>query len=373
MSSATRRRTIGLIVNPIAGMGGSVGLKGTDGEMHRKALELGARPIAPERTRELLSRIRRVDGIHFLAAGGVMGERYLAESHLEFSTIGVLGARTSGEDTRQLARGMRESGVELLVFVGGDGTARDVYDAVGLTLPVVAVPSGVKVYSAAFAVNVRAAAEMVDAFLDGVEACEQEILDIDEVAFRQGRLEAQLYGYLSVPNVSVYIQGGKETSSLGEASAEAKQELADSIIEEMAPETVYLLGPGTTVKAISDRLALPKTLLGVDAVRDHSLLAADLNENNILQLLDVHGQAKIVVTPLGGNGFIFGRGNKQFTPRVIQRVGKANIVVIATREKMRGLRVLRIDTGDYQLDQTLAGYIEVIVGFHHTKMMRVSC
>jgi predicted polyphosphate/ATP-dependent NAD kinase len=373
MISENLRRTIGLIVNPIAGMGGSVGLKGTDGAMHRKALELGARAIAPGRTRELLSRIKRSASIHILAAPGIMGERYLAETDLQFSPIGVLGAETSSEDTRRLACAMRESKVDLLVFVGGDGTARDIYDAVGLSVPVVAVPCGVKVYSAVFAVNARAAAEMLNAFVDGVDVCDEEVLDIDEVVFRQGRLEARLYGYLSVPNVRAYIQGGKESSSLGEASAEAKQELANSVIGDMDRGTLYLLGPGTTVKAISDRLGLAKTLLGVDAVRDHGLLASDLNEQKILQLLDAYEQAKIIVTPLGGNGFIFGRGNKQFTPRVIKRVGKANIVVIATREKMRTLKVLRIDTGDYQLDESLAGYIEVTVGFHHTKMTRVSC
>ena len=269
MTHGNSRRKIGLIVNPIAGMGGSVGLKGTDGAMHRKAVELGAQPIAPDRTRELLSRIKRTGAVHILAAPGIMGERYVGETELSFSPLGSAAAETSSEDTRQLACSMRERKAELLVFVGGDGTARDIYDAVGLTLPVVAVPCGVKVYSAAFAVNARAAAEMVDAFVDGVEVCEQEVLDIDEVAFRQGRLEARLYGYLSVPNVRAYIQGGKETSNLGEASEEAKREVADSIVEDMDRAVLYLLGPGTTVKAISDRLALPKTLLGVDAVCDH--------------------------------------------------------------------------------------------------------
>lgn len=368
-----QHRIIGLIVNPIAGMGGSVGLKGTDGEMYRKAVDLGAQPVAPDRTRELLSRVKRRDSIRLLVAAGEMGESYVREAGLAFSPVGSISKKTSRQDTRRIARAMLKKGAELLVFVGGDGTARDIYDAIGLAVPVVAVPSGVKVYSAVFAVSARAAAEMVDAFVDHVDLSEEEVLDIDEEAFRAGRLESKLYGSLLIPSLSTLVQGAKEASDLDEASTEAKNEIAEAIVGEMASGTLYLLGPGTTVKAISDQMGLLKTLLGVDAVLDKRLAAADLNEKRIIDLLQTHEKTKIIVTPLGGNGFIFGRGNKQFTPAVIRRVGKPNIIVVATRGKMRKLKVLRVDTGDYDLDRELSGYIDVTVGFRYTKIAKVIC
>lgn len=373
MVNFDRIRLIGLIVNPIAGMGGSVGLKGTDGEMYRKAVDMGAQPVAPDKTRELLSRIKRRDTIRLLVAPGTMGEHYVRQTDLAYSSVGSVCTETSGEDTRMMARAMLNKGAELLVFVGGDGTARDIYDAIGLDVAVVAVPSGVKVYSAVFAVSARAAAEMVDAFVDGVDLSEEEVLDIDEGAFRAGRLESKLYGYLLIPKLSALIQGGKEQSDVGEASTEAKNEIAETIVKEMDPATLYLLGPGTTIKAISDHMGLPKTLLGVDAVVDKHLAAADLNEKRIMDLLQTHEKTKIIVTPLGGNGFIFGRGNKQFTPAVIRRVGKANIIVVATLGKMRKLKVLRVDTGDYDLDKGLSGYSDVTVGFRYKKVTQVVC
>lgn len=373
MNNINHRTIIGLIVNPIAGMGGSVGLKGTDGKMYRKAVDLGAQPVAPDKTRDLLARIKHRDNIKLLVAVGKMGEHYVQNTGLEFSPVGSISEETSSEDTQRIAHAMLEKGAELLVFVGGDGTARDIYDAIGLDRPVVGVPSGVKVYSAVFAVSTRAAAELVDAFLNHVDLSEEEVLDIDEEAFRAGRLESKLYGYLLIPNLGELVQGAKEASDLGEASTEAKNEIAEAIVSEMDPRTLYLLGPGTTVKAINDYIGLPKTLLGVDAVFAKRLVATDVNEKRIIDLFQQYEKTKIIITPLGGNGFIFGRGNKQFTPSVIQRVSKSNIIVVATKGKMRKLKVLRVDTGDYDLDRELSGYIEVTVGFRYKKMVQVTC
>ena len=358
------KRRIGLLVNPVAGMGGSVGLKGTDGKTYQKALELGAIPITPARTKEFLLYVRNTEDIELFVAPGKMGEEYIRDSGLSYKVVGTIGEVTSEKDTKRIAGDILARGAELLIMVGGDGTARDVCDAVGLGIPVVAVPAGVKVFSSVFAFSARAAGEMVDAFLMGVDVTEEEVLDIDEDAFREGRLDSTLYGYLTVPSVRDLLQGGKD-ASVGRSAA--------YIVEEMESGTLYLLGPGTTVKAITDELGVTKTLLGVDAVIDGSVEGTDLNEQGMLQLFKRYERMKIIVTPIGGNGFIFGRGNKQFTPEVIKYVGRENIMLAGSRDKLNKLDCLRVDTGDFELDRQLAGFMDITVGYKHSKVMPVRC
>ena len=366
------KRKIGLLVNPVAGMGGSVGLKGTDGKMYRKALELGATPVTPSRTKEFLLHVRNTENIELFVAPGKMGEEHVRDSGLSYKVVGTIGEVTSEKDTKKIAGDILAKGAELLIIVGGDGTARDVCDAVGLNIPVVAVPAGVKVFSSVFAFSARAAGEMVDAFLAGADVTEEEVLDIDEDAFREGRLDSTLHGYLSVPSVKDLLQGGTE-ASVGRSAAEEKKEIAASIAEEMEAGTLYLLGPGTTVKAIADELGVTKTLLGVDAIIEGRVEGTDLNEKGMLQLFKRYERKIIIVTPIGGNGFIFGRGNKQFTPKVLKHVGRENIMVVGTKDKLNKLDCLRVDTGDFELDRQLAGFMDVTVGYKYSKVMPVRC
>jgi len=367
------KRKIGLIVNPVAGMGGSVGLKGTDGDAYKRALKLGAQPVTPARTKDLFSHIRRKEEIDLFTAPGPMGEAHIHGFDISSAVIGRVAKQTSAEDTKRIAGEMLKQGLGLLIFVGGDGTARDIYDAVGLKMPVVAVPSGVKVFSAVFAFSARAAAEMVDAFIEGAHTAEEEVLDIDEKAFRENRLASTLYGYLLVPAVKRYLQGGKECSNISVSALESKKEIAAYVIEHMDKDALYLLGPGTTVKAIADAVGIPKTLLGVDALTDGRLVGSDINEKEILSLSQKFEKKRIIVTPIGGNGFIFGRGSKQFTPEVIKQVGRENIIVVGTRDKLNRLEALRVDTGDFSLDQTLSGYTDATVGYKETLKMEVRC
>lgn len=360
---------VGLIVNPVAGMGGSVGLKGTDGDMYERALELGATPVTPERTRQFLAHLEAPADLHLLAAPGPMGADVVGTTGIPYTVVGTIADGTSPADTKRIAQAMVSASIDLLVFVGGDGTARDICDAIGASVPVVGVPGGVKTYSAVFAVSPRAAAELVTAFLAGAGVTEEEVMDIDEEAFRHDRLATRLYGSLLVPDVRHALQRGKEAS--GGSLEERKRAIAARIVEDMDSTTLYFLGPGTTVRAIADEVGLSKTLLGVDAVYDRELVAADVNERNMLQLMDAHERCKIIVTPLGGNGFIFGRGNKQFTPTVIRRVGRADIIVVSTPQKLRGLDCLRVDTGDPAVDEALSGYMEVWTGYRRRKMMPV--
>jgi predicted polyphosphate/ATP-dependent NAD kinase len=354
-------------------MGGSVGLKGTDGKMYLKALALGAQPVTPDKTKEFLSHITQKNSVDFYVAPGKMGEEYVKDLDIPYTVIGATGKETSQQDTKNIASEMVANGVELLAFVGGDGTARDVCDAIGLNIPVVAVPAGVKVFSAVFTFSTRAAAHMVDAFISGAELTDEEVLDINEDAFREGRLDSRLYGYLMVPNITSLLQGGKEASSVGRSAAESKQEIATYVVEGMDSEVLYLLGPGTTVKAIANELGVQKTLLGVDAVFSKKLVGSDLNEHGILELFKQYKKRKIIVTPIGGNGFIIGRGSKQFTPEAIKQTGSENILIVGTKEKLNKLDCLRVDTGDFALDEQLCGYADVIVGHNYLKVMPVKC
>ena len=357
-------KRIGFIANPIAGMGGSVGLKGTDGDIFKKAIEMGATPITPSRVQNFLINIKNRDNILLIVAPGKMGEDYVKGKNFKFKVMGDIGENTTAEDTKRIARLMIESGIDLIVFCGGDGTARDIFDVIKLKIPVVAIPSGVKMFSSVFALNPKAAAQILDKFLEETtDTQEKEILDIDEDEFRDNRLVSKLYGYLVVPRVQNLIQNAKDSSKVGRTIDENKYEIAQQIIETMEEGILYLLGPGTTVKSITDQLKLTKSLLGVDSIYNKSLISEDLNENGIIELLDKYQKVKIIVTPIGGQGFVFGRGNKQFTPKILRRVGKKNIIIIGTEDKIKSLKCLRVDTGDDETDKMLEGLTKVIIGY----------
>lgn len=366
---------MGFIVNPIAGMGGRVGLKGTDGEAYLLALKKGAKPVSPERALRFLNSLD-VRDLEIYSAPGIMGADVVSRSRVRdrlAKIIGRIGPRmTTAEDTKRIAREMVDEGIDLLVFVGGDGTARDVMDAVDMKIPVLGVPSGVKIYSSVFAVSPEAAAEIVKAFSEGnVVIVEEEVLDIDEEAFRRDELRVRLYGYLKVPVVRGLVQASKEPSQDIAEEEENKRAIAETIVDDMEPDTLYILGPGTTVKAIADLLGIEKTVLGVDAVYNFKLVGKDLDEKGILELLNKYPKAKIIVTPIGGQGFIFGRGNQQISPEVIKRVGRENIIIVATRRKINKLKVLRVDTGDPAVDKMLRGYMKVLIDYNEYLVMKV--
>jgi predicted polyphosphate/ATP-dependent NAD kinase len=370
-------KRLGLIVNPVAGLGGRVGLKGSDGEeTQRRARELGAVAEAPGRACRSLERLMPLRAqLEIVCPPGGMGEDVVAAVGLEATTIGsIRSGATTAADTISAAREMQRLGVDLLLFAGGDGTARDIYQAVGLDQPALGIPAGVKIHSAVFATSPATAGELAVSYLRGdVSALrEAEVMDVDEEAFRQGVLSAQLHGYLRVPFRRALLQGVKAAS--GPAEEAVQRAIAAEIVDGMEDDCLYILGPGTTTRAIASNLGLEKTLLGVDVVRGGEIAAADVGESQLLDLL--HGaRAKIVVTPIGGQGFIFGRGNQQISPRVIRKVGKENVIVVCTPEKINSLggRPLLVDTGDQGVDELLSGYVRVVTGRAEQTIYRVSC
>jgi len=353
-------KKLGLIVNPIAGMGGSVGLKGTDGDTYKKALKLGAKPTTPQRIEETLALVNRKD-LYFIVAPGKMGANFIKTFDFKYEVVSKIDTETNADDTKRIIREMVEKGIELLTFVGGDGTARDVYDVLGLTIPVVGIPSGVKMFSPVFALSTFAAAEIINN--ESEQLTEKEVLDIDEEAFRENKIAAKLYGYLKVPKNITLLQAKKEPSNVSKSEEDMKEEIADYLMENLEKETLYILGPGTTLKTIADKMGVEKTLLGIDAVFNGELVGIDLNEKGLLTLIKMYNKSIIIVTPIGGNGFIFGRASKQFTPEVLKLIGKENVTVVATEDKISRLECLRVDTGDVETDNNLRGHVKVNTGY----------
>jgi predicted polyphosphate/ATP-dependent NAD kinase len=357
---------VGFIVNPIAGMGGAVGLKGTDGkEILEKAVSLGAKPVAPMRAETFLSELALYkQHIKLLVGAGMMGENEARIHGFDYTVFGENKQATVNQDTMYVAKEIAAEKVDLLVFCGGDGTARDVLNAIESAVPVLGVPTGVKMHSAVFAVDPKAAARITLRFLDGqLPLWEAEVMDINEEAFRHGRVSARLHGYLLSPYEPRLIQGAKIASPMTESELRNQAAVAVYLIETMEPDVVYVVSAGTTTRTVGDLLDEKKTLLGVDVFVNKKIIARDVNEKQILEAVEGKA-AKIVVTPIGGQGFIFGRGNQQISPKVIRKVGKGNIIVIATENKMKSLRRLKVDTGDPELDSEFAGQFRVLTDYN---------
>ncbi|WP_049987018.1 ATP-NAD kinase family protein [Halobellus rufus] len=353
---------IGFVVNPIAGMGGRVGLKGTDGKVE-EARRLGAEPRAPDRAKRALERLREFDGgIELLAWGGQMGAEVARAAGFDPEVLGEPDGTTdsTADDTVSAVEAFLAAGVDLVLFVGGDGTAADVAEAVeGTETPILGVPAGVKVYSSVFAVSPEDAAHVVATF----ERTERrEVLDIDEDEYREGEVHPELRAIAHVP-VAEELQSSKQ---LGGGNVEA---LAAGVAEDIrASEKTFVLGPGSTVGAIKAELGFEGSPLGVDVWRDGEVLALDASESEILDALGPEGENVVVVSPIGGQGFVFGRGNPQLSPDVIRR---CDVEVVASRSKLDTIGELRVDTDDPDLDAELRGWTKVRIGRFERRMMRI--
>jgi len=372
---------LGLIINPISGMGGSVGLKGTDGkETLKKAIELGAKPNAINRTKEFLKELISIKSkLKFVTCPGIMGASLLNEmnfnqevlNHSIFNKTEDIHD-TSAEHTRIAAQLMKKmKDIDVIIFVGGDGTARDVQSIIKTDKPCLGIPSGVKIYSSVFALNPRIASSLLIQFLwDEIPLKESEVLDIDEEEYRKGKLLSKIYGYLLTP----YNPDFSQPSKLGspESDLDNQERIAKRIIENLEDNTYYLLGPGTSIKSITDLLNQKKTVLGVDLLYGKKIIALDLNEEQIIKHIN-EKKMKIIISPIGRQGFLFGRGNLQFTPTLLKRIGSHNIIIVCTKFKLQNIpnQILKLDTRDTELDSLMKGLYKVIVDYDEVKICRV--
>jgi predicted polyphosphate/ATP-dependent NAD kinase len=371
-------RAIGLIVNPIAGMGGSVGLKGTDGaETLAKARARGAVPRARERAHRAMAALAAaLPGASVVAAAGAMGADTVVGLDLNHGVLdGATAAETDAADTRRAAEALAALGITAVLFAGGDGTARDVAGVLGLQTPMLGIPCGVKMHSGVFATSPEAAGRLAaDLLRTGgarVGLRRVEIMDIDEDAVRAGRLSPRLHGYARTPHARSLLQAAKSASPRSDAAL--LDAACAAIARELASGVLYLVGPGTTAKRVLSALGLEGTLLGVDAVRDGALVGRDVSEAEALALSG-DGPIGVIVGVTGRQGFVFGRGNQPIGPEAIRRAGRAGLIIAAGAEKLATLAEPRllVDTGDPALDATLAGHVRVRTGPRQWVLMRLS-
>lgn len=372
---------LGLIINPLAGLGGRVALKGSDGvDTVAKALQLGAASMAQERVATSLESIRSLkDQLVICTAAHDMGETLCRELEFEVEVLASnRPGNTTAADTENAIAQLLAAGIDLLVFAGGDGTARNVFNALQQAgqdevMPVVGIPTGCKIHSAVYAVTPKHAGDLLALIIRGrpLAVHEASVMDIDEEAFRQDVVKARRFGQLQVPADNQYMQNMKEGGV--EHEELVLQDIAVFVVETMEEDTLYFIGSGTTPKAVMDELGLASTLLGIDAVINGQLLAMDVNEQQILALSRDYPSAKMILTIIGGQGHLFGRGNQQFSPEVIRRLGKGSIQVIASPSKLLALQgqPIRVDTGDEQLNEELCGMIQVLTGYDEHTLYRV--
>ncbi|OYT58216.1 ATP-NAD kinase [Euryarchaeota archaeon ex4484_162] len=374
-----RPKKIGFILNPIAGMGGRVGLKGTDNVVD-KAIKLGAKPVAPQRALDALKQFKKLmesNDIEWYTAKSSMGENILKKAGFENIKIVYIPKnmnKTTAWDTQNACKKMLKLKVDLILFCGGDGTARDIYETIEKKLPILGIPSGVKMHSGVFAVNPAAAAKILKRYLENeLRIGEVELLDLDEEKYRKGIWEIKLYGTALGLIEPTYIQSGKAIFH-EITDDEIKDEIAEYMVEEMKKDqdTLYILGSGSTLYHIGEKVGIDKTLLGIDAIVNMKQVGKDLNEKQLLKLLDKYKKAKLVVSPIGAQGFILGRGNQQLSPKVIRKIGVENIIVVATPSKLASTPILRVDTGDKKLDETFVkkGYMVVVIGYRLMKVVK---
>ncbi len=359
---AARVGKIGFLINPVAGMGGAVGLKGTDG-LADAALARGAKPLAATRARACMHLLSpETENLLFFAASGKMGEDALLQCGLPCTVAYESGVESCSRDTRLACQAFLEKGVDLILFCGGDGTARDVASVAGMQ-PILGIPAGVKMQSGVFAISPQAAAELALGFVRGeLLTRETEIVDVDEDLYRAGELQTRLYAMARTPYQPVLVQERKRIYSSSNEE-EFKDQIALFASEFMRDGSAYILGAGTTTARIAEHQGLGKTLLGVDVVQEGKLMLKDASESDLLALLDREKNVKIIVSPIGAQGFILGRGSQQISASVLRRVGEGNLIIVSTPHKLAELPQLLVDTGDLQMDAILAGKRMVVTGY----------
>jgi predicted polyphosphate/ATP-dependent NAD kinase len=375
-------RRVGFLINPIAGMGGRVGLKGTDG-VAAEAARRGAEPMANKRAYEALGKFKNLidhapnpPAIRWLTAAGAMGrDALMAAGFTSVEIIYDAPTESSARDTKAAVKKFLAAGIDLVLFCGGDGTARDVCAITGDSTPVLGIPAGVKMYSGVFGVTPTRTAEILMRFLtQEIGLTRVEIVDLDEVKYRHDEWAVRLFMSAQTPFEPTYLQSAKALISGADEEA-IKNDIADQLREdiEAKPSTLFLLGPGSTVKAVGQALQIEKTLLGIDAVANGKIVGKDLDERRILDLLDHYPDRKLLLSPIGAQGFLLGRGNQPLSPAVIRRIGADNFLVISTPAKLTRTPFLRLDTGDAALDADMISrkFFTVIIGYHRTRLVKV--
>jgi predicted polyphosphate/ATP-dependent NAD kinase len=358
---------LGLIINPFAGIGGRVGLKGSDGDdIRAQAFERGAEQLAGIKTKNCFAQLTQyLAEIKVYTASGDMGETLCQSLELDYELVFNPNQPSTESDTKGLMVQLQKLNLDLVLFVGGDGTARNLFEVYDDYQAVLGIPAGVKIHSGVYANSAESAGLLVKELIQGkmLSLIEADVVDIDEQAFREGVVKARKYGYLQIPASMQYVQAVKNGNI--EAEELVLEDIAAEVIESMEDDTYYVIGSGTTCAFIMQQLGLPNTLLGSDIVYKESLVKSDAVEKDLIELLESGANVVFIMTLIGGQGHILGRGNHQISPKVIRLAGWKQFQIIATKAKLEGLdgRPLQVDSGDLTLDHELFGRKKVITGY----------
>ena len=361
---------IGLLINPIAGLGGELAHKGSD---HLKlTIDSLEQSRANQRCYQTLKLLQPYAAqLHFYCASGLMGADILSLAAFEAQVIYQSSANSTAQDTILAAAALMNQPIDILLFVGGDGTARNLCQA-QVNKPVLGLPAGVKMHSGVFALNPESAAEVLIKLMTGggVVLEQAEVRDLDELALQQGKVRAQFYGELTIPVDTKLIQQMKCASP--DSDELVQTEIAAFVSEGLEPDVLYLLGVGSTCGAIMAQLGYEHTLLGFDAILNGELIGRDLNSESIWALVQQY-PCKIILTVTGGQGVLIGRGNQQLTPQILKYVGRDNLWAVASPNKLQALagRGLVLDTGDAELNKAWQGLIKVTTGYEQTQLYYV--
>jgi len=389
---------LGLVVNPDAGLGGKLGFKGSDGRAE-EARAAGAQDRAGPRMNQCLTHLLNLTAsslnrtntqLQLVVWGGRMGGTWVPEldesSPVSIELVGATPDSTTPQDTAQLVDDLLASGVEAILYAGGDGTTRDIVNALEAAGPeaqktaVIGVPGGVKMHSGCFATTPKAAAEVVLSFAIGdLRTAITEVMDLDETVYAKGEWKVRMYGEAWTPSSPRFMQGAKEQVERvsEEDTIEGLAHHVGTLFED-EPDLMVVWGSGGTLRRMGEHLNLDLTLLGID-VQHAGTVYTDLNETRLLEVIgahlsDEHRRVLLLLSPMGGQGFLIGRGNLQLSPDVLRLIGHANILGVATPSKLIGLEAVRIDTGDETLDAEFQKkrFIKILQGFRTTRLIRVA-
>ena len=376
---------LGLLVNPDAGLGGRLGLKGSDGQAEY-ARSQGAKDRSGPRVKDALEHFANlhhdISDITWFTSKGRMGTDWFPENTEigELITIHQSSDVTTVLDTSELVKSLIESSIDLLVYAGGDGTTRDIISALESLnkseIPVIGIPCGVKMHSGCFASSPKAGAEVLSAWLKGeLLVSSTEVLDLDEDKYRNGEWAVRLYAEAKTPASPRWMQGAKmRVEATGEE--EIIEGLANHVSELLITETRLIIwGSGGTLRTISNMVGFQGTVLGIDASLGNKQVGTDLNEEQLLNLISSHsGEVTLLLSPMGGQGFLIGRGNLQLSPNVLKGININDILGVVTPAKLLSVRRLRIETGDYELDKKFAEkkYLKVLQGYRTTRVLPIS-
>ena len=363
---------LAVVVNPDAGLGGRLGFKGSDGRA-AEARAAGAQDRAGPRMRQCLEKLAELarEPIEIIAWDGRMGGDWIPGN---YTSTGVTPDTTNAASTSDF---IKSHSPDLFLYAGGDGTTRDIVEALGdREIPLVGVPGGVKMHSGCFATTPKAAAEVVWSFVTGdLMVARTEVMDLDEEVYRKGEWKVKMYGEAFTPASPRWMQGAKEQvqRESEEETLEAMSSHVANLVEENS-DLMIVWGSGGTLRQMCKQLGHESTLLGIDILHAGKMYN-DLNEQGILEIINSHdGEIKLLLSPMGGQGFLIGRGNLQLSPDVLRSIGIENILGIATPAKLLGLNELRIDTGDENLDTEIRSkkYLKVLQGYRTTRVIRVA-